>query len=99
MKFGLKFGSISDRVYTWQAGRSVWVRFGYLFGSGQLWVKSVRIGYGLGSGEVWVRIYFGSIMFGSDMGSVLLKSGSDLFGWCYGNSVRDGYGLGLLWVG
>ena len=38
-------------------------------------------------------------MFGSGMGSVRLKSGSGLFGWCYGNPIRVGYGLGLLWVG
>jgi len=45
------------------------------FGSGEIRFK-IRVN--IGSGEVLVRIYFGSIMFGSGMGSVWLKSGWDL---------------------
>ena len=40
----------------------------------------VGVKYGSGLGEVQVWIYFESIMFGSDMDSVQLKSGSVYFG-------------------
>ena len=47
-------------------------------GTGQFRVKSVWIGYGFGSGEVQVQIYFGSIIIGSSMDSIRLKSGLGL---------------------